>query len=70
VQPKDVQLEGGVDEHGPHVTVAFTLPAGSFATVLIREITKTDDLEASPADEDDAENEDHHATAEAGNGVT
>jgi tRNA pseudouridine13 synthase len=40
VQPREVMLEGGVDEHGPHVTIAFTLPAGSFATVLLREITK------------------------------
>ena len=55
VQPADVQLEGGVDEHGPHVTVAFTLPPGSFATVLIREITKSDDNEARENDEDDSE---------------
>lgn len=40
VRPEDVQLSGGVDEHGGHITVAFTLPAGSFATVLIRELTK------------------------------
>jgi tRNA pseudouridine13 synthase len=40
VRPTDVNLEGGVDEHGPFVTVAFTLPAGSFATVLVRELTK------------------------------
>ena len=42
VQPADVDLAAGVDEHGPHITVAFTLPAGSFATVLLRELTKTD----------------------------
>jgi tRNA pseudouridine13 synthase len=40
VRPEDVDLTGGVDEHGPHITVAFTLPAGSFATVVMREITK------------------------------
>jgi tRNA pseudouridine13 synthase len=40
IKPEDVNLEGGVDDHGPYVTVAFTLPAGSFATVLIRELTK------------------------------
>ena len=28
VKPENVELAGGVDEHGPHVTVAFTLPAG------------------------------------------
>ncbi len=42
VQPQDVQLEGGVDDHGAHVTIAFTLPAGSFATVLLRELMKAD----------------------------
>ena len=40
VKPEDIDLAGGVDEHGPYITVAFTLPAGSFATVLIRELTK------------------------------
>ena len=40
VKPEDVELTGGVDDHGPHITVAFTLPAGSFATVLLRELTK------------------------------
>jgi len=54
VQPKDLQIAGGVDEHGPHVTVAFTLPPGSFATVLLREITKTPDSEALGAADDEA----------------
>ena len=40
VQPTDIDLAAGVDEHGPHITVAFTLPAGSFATVLMRELMK------------------------------
>jgi tRNA pseudouridine13 synthase len=40
VKPTDVDLSGGVDEHGPHVTLAFTLPSGAFATVLLREIMK------------------------------
>jgi tRNA pseudouridine13 synthase len=42
VRPTDVELAGGVDEFGPHVTVAFTLPAGAFATVLMRELMKAD----------------------------
>lgn len=42
VRPTDVELAAGVDEHGPHVTAAFTLPAGSFATVFLRELMKTD----------------------------
>ncbi len=41
VKPADIELAGGVDEHGPHITVAFTLPSGAFATVLLREIMKT-----------------------------
>ena len=42
VKPRDVDLAGGVDEHGPHITVAFTLPSGSFATVLLRELMKSE----------------------------
>jgi tRNA pseudouridine13 synthase len=42
VRPTDVDLAGGVDEHGPHITVAFTLPSGSFATVLLRELMKSE----------------------------
>jgi tRNA pseudouridine13 synthase len=42
VQPTDVQLAAGVDEHGGHITIAFTLPAGSYATVLLRELMKND----------------------------
>ena len=41
VQPKDIELSGGVDEHGGYITAAFTLPAGSYATVLMRELMKT-----------------------------
>jgi tRNA pseudouridine13 synthase len=40
VQPKDLELAGGADEFGPHITIAFTLPAGSFATVFLRELMK------------------------------
>ena len=42
VRPKDVQLEGGVDTNGPYITVAFTLPAGSYATMFLRELMKSD----------------------------
>jgi tRNA pseudouridine13 synthase len=41
VKPENVELASGVDEHGPHITTAFTLPAGSFATVFLRELMKT-----------------------------
>ena len=40
VRPIDTSLAAGTDEHGGHITVAFTLPAGSFATVLLRELMK------------------------------
>lgn len=43
VRPEDVELAAGADEHGPHITVAFTLPAGSFATVLLRELMKIEE---------------------------
>jgi tRNA pseudouridine13 synthase len=39
----DPEVEGGVDEHGPYVRCAFELPAGSFATVVLREIMKSPD---------------------------
>jgi tRNA pseudouridine13 synthase len=48
VKPTDIQLASGVDEFGAHITIAFSLPAGSYATVLLRELMKntsaTDDL--------------------------
>jgi tRNA pseudouridine13 synthase len=53
VKPEEVELAGGGDEFGPYITVAFTLPAGSFATVLIRELTKG--REAAVAEEAGAE---------------
>jgi tRNA pseudouridine13 synthase len=42
VKPEAVELAAGVDQFGAHITVAFTLPAGSFATVLVGELTKSD----------------------------
>ncbi|MEO0512318.1 MAG: tRNA pseudouridine(13) synthase TruD [Planctomycetota bacterium] len=38
----DVEVEGGMDEHGGYVKCAFDLPPGSFATVVMREVMKTD----------------------------
>lgn len=34
------EIEGGMDEHGGFVRVAFDLPRGSFATAVLREIIK------------------------------
>jgi tRNA pseudouridine13 synthase len=50
VRPGEGSLAGGVDEHGPHVTLAFTLPAGSFATMLLREIMKSELLKQQGKD--------------------
>jgi tRNA pseudouridine13 synthase len=35
--------ESGVDEHGAFIRVAFDLPSGSYATVVLRELTKSPD---------------------------
>ncbi|MEX0741419.1 MAG: tRNA pseudouridine(13) synthase TruD, partial [Phycisphaeraceae bacterium] len=40
------QVSGGADEHGPYVFLAFELPRGSFATVVLRELMKS----ATPED--------------------
>ncbi len=42
VKPYDVRYSGGVDERGGYIQLSFTLPSGSFATVLMAEVTKSD----------------------------
>jgi tRNA pseudouridine13 synthase len=70
VRPEDVRLEAGVDENGGYVLVAFTLPAGSFATVLLRELMKPerhgkDDASAvEPTEGDDSLDETSPSTSE------
>ncbi|HEY0009035.1 MAG TPA: tRNA pseudouridine(13) synthase TruD, partial [Tepidisphaeraceae bacterium] len=51
VRPDDLRLEGGVDEHGRYITFAFTLPPGSYATVLLREFMRNDDQALPPHEE-------------------
>lgn len=41
IRVSDVEIEGGVDEHGPFVRCAFDLPRGSFATTVLAEIMKS-----------------------------
>jgi len=36
----DPEIEGGADEHGPFIRLAFDLPPGAYATAVIREISK------------------------------
>jgi len=57
VRPEDLQIAGGVDEFGDHITVAFTLPAGCFATALLREIMKEDAALPEPSVDTPASNE-------------
>lgn len=38
----DPEVEGGVDEHGHYIRCAFELPAGAFATIVMREVMKSD----------------------------
>lgn len=40
VRITDPDVEGGIDEHGAYVRVAFDLPRGAFATTVLREIMK------------------------------
>lgn len=53
---KDINVEGGLDEHGPFVRCAFELPRGSFATTVMDELMKADPLNAeglNPEDDDE-----------------
>ena len=36
------EIEAGMDEHGPFIRCAFELPPGAFATIVMREIMKSD----------------------------
>ncbi len=47
VAVSDPQVIGGADEHGPHVRVEFDLPRGAYATVVLREVMKTEDRQAA-----------------------
>jgi len=60
VQLTDPDVEGGIDEHGHYVRLAFDLPRGAFATEVLREIMKPEHAPGAPPsarDEDDEENE-------------
>jgi len=41
----DPEVESGVDDKGHYIRCAFDLPAGSFATMLMRELLKSDRIE-------------------------
>ncbi len=60
----DPDVEGGIDEHGHYVRLAFDLPRGAYATEVLREIMKPELAPASVATaspdrkDDDAEESD------------
>lgn len=51
----DADLEAGLDEHGTYIRVAFDLPRGAFATVVLDEIMK------NGRSDDEQEQENEHA---------
>jgi len=66
VKPADVDLQGGADEHGPYVQLTFTLPAGSFATVLLGELMKPERHGSREAAEENLPEAELEEAAEAG----
>lgn len=43
-QPRDIAIRRGTDEHGEYLELEFVLDSGCYATTLIREITKANNL--------------------------
>ncbi|MEM7623190.1 MAG: tRNA pseudouridine(13) synthase TruD [Planctomycetota bacterium] len=61
---KDIEVEGGMDEHGSFVRCAFDLPRGAFATTVLGEVMKPERTGVEPGGtRDDAEDD---GTANAG----
>lgn len=53
IRLENVELDSGFDEHGPFIRVAFDLPRGSYATVVLREIIGDDGVESHRRDRRD-----------------
>jgi tRNA pseudouridine13 synthase len=47
---RHAQLEAGTDDYGEYIRLAFDLPRGSYATVVLREIMKNDQSHDVPDD--------------------
>jgi len=64
-RPKDMEYSAGVDANGSYITAAFTLPAGAFATVVMRELMKGEASDASiPQEAEQEETSDETPTIE------
>lgn len=48
---RDAAIEGGVDEHGNYIRVSFDLPRGAYATIVMREIMKSELVESEGGEE-------------------
>ncbi len=42
---RDPEVDSGIDEHGGYIRVAFDLPRGIYATIVLRELMKNDGAE-------------------------
>jgi tRNA pseudouridine13 synthase len=49
---RDPMIESGIDEHGQYIRVAFDLPRGAYATIVLRELMKNDQSEPTVDGED------------------
>jgi tRNA pseudouridine13 synthase len=54
IRVSNPELESGFDDHGPYVRVAFDLPAGAYATVVLREMLGDGLVDASRAEAGEA----------------
>lgn len=43
---KNPEIDAGIDEFGQYIRVAFDLPRGAYATIVLRELMKTDQADA------------------------
>ena len=47
---RDPEVTGGSDNHGPYIKLAFEMPRGAFATIVLREVMKDTKQAQAPAE--------------------